>query len=137
MELLLVSAGGSTMQANLTAAWIGFLCGALAGMTTGLFFHRDDWLGGYGSWQRRMVRLGHVAFFGIGFLNLGFALTAQSLDLETGLTLTSALLIVGAVTMPVVCYLSAYRKGFRQLFALPALSLTVALAVFLWRLTRS
>lgn len=29
----------------------------LSGITLGLFFHNPQWLGGYGSWQRRMVRL--------------------------------------------------------------------------------
>ena len=61
------------MMVNLHAAWIGFFAGCLAGAIPGLFFHGSDWLGGYASWPRRMIRLGHVAFFGIGFLNLAFA----------------------------------------------------------------
>ena len=70
------------MTANLLAAWIGFSLGCLAGAIPGLFFHRDDWLGGYASWQRRMIRLAHIAFFGIGFLNLGFALNMIGNDSE-------------------------------------------------------
>lgn len=126
----------SAMSANLYAAWIGFLAGGLAGVVTGLFFHREDWLGGYGSWPRRMVRLAHVAFFGIGILNLAFALTARALGLAGGLRLASALLIVGAVAMPLVCYLSAYRRPFRHLFAVPALSVTAGVALFLARIVR-
>ncbi len=122
------------MSVNLYAAWICFLCGALAGATTGLFFHGEDWLGGYTHWRRRMVRLGHIAFFGIGLLNLAFALTAESVGLTTGLLLPSCLLILGAVTMPVVCYLSAWREGFRHLFFIPAGAVTVAIVAFLWRL---
>lgn len=122
------------MSPNLLAAWIGFFLGALAGMASGLFFHEETWLGGYGSWRRRMIRLGHIAFFGVGFLNLGFALTARGLGLTTGLGLASALLIVGAATMPAVCYLSAWRKPFRNLFAVPALSVTAGLGLFLWRI---
>ena len=124
------------MTINLYAAWIGFLLGAVAGASSGLFFARDDWLGGYTDWRRRMIRLGHVSFFGLGLLNLGFALTVRALDLPAGagVWLPADLLILGAITMPLVCYLSAFRKGFRHLFFLPAGAVTVALAVFAWRL---
>jgi hypothetical protein len=119
---------------NLYAAWIGFLLGALAGAATGLFFDRETWLGGYSDWRRRMVRLGHVAFFGIGILNLGFFLTVEALDLTSGVRASAFLLIIGAVTMPAVCYLSAYRRGCRYLFFIPAGSVTGALALITWRL---
>jgi hypothetical protein len=122
------------MTINLYAAWAGFLLGSLAGATTGLFFHAEDWLGGYAGWRRRMVRLGHVAFFGIGLLNLGFALTVSELGLVGGLALASGLLLFGAGAMPLVCYLSAWRKGFRHLFFLPAGAVALAIALVLWRM---
>jgi len=122
------------MTINLYAAWIGFLAGCLAGVAPGLFFHDKEWLGGYASWPRRMIRLAHIAFFGIGLLNLSFALTARALGMASGLKIPSALLIVGAVTMPAVCYLCAWKPFFRRLFFVPALSVTVAVALFLWRI---
>jgi hypothetical protein len=122
------------MMINIYAAWIGFLLGCAAGAISGLFFHREDWLGGYASWPRRMIRLGHIAFFGIGFLNLGFGLTSQMLGINSGLTIPSWLFIVGAVTMPVVCYMSAWKPYFRHIFFIPALSVTAAIILFLWRI---
>lgn len=122
------------MTINLYAAWIGFLLGALAGATSGLFFDRDDWLGGYADWRRRMVRLGHISFFGIGLLNLGFYLTVEAVGIQGGIRIPAILLMVGAVAMPLVCYLSAHRKGFRHLFFIPAGAVTLALALFTWRL---
>jgi len=119
---------------NLHAAWVGFLLGCIAGMVPGLFFYDETWLGGYASWRRRMTRLAHVAFFGIGFLNLSFAGTVQMLGLRAGLSVPSGLLIVGAVAMPLVCYLSAWKAVFRHLFFIPAGSITLAIAVFLWRI---
>jgi hypothetical protein len=98
------------MTVNIYAAWIGFLLGCLAGMVPGMFFHNREWLGGYASWRRRMIRLAHVAFFGIGLLNLSFALTAKVLDLDKGLLPASILLIVGGAAMPLVCYLSRHGK---------------------------
>ena len=122
------------MVLNLYAAWIGFFLGCVSGAVTGLFFHGAEWLGGYGSWPRRMIRLGHIAFFGIGFLNLSFALTVEALGLAAGLGVASALLIVGAITMPLVCYLSAWKVMFRHLFFIPALSVTVSVGLLTWRM---
>ncbi len=39
--------------------------------------------------------------------------------------------------MPLVCYLSAYRKPFRNLFFIPALSVTAGVAITLWRVISS
>jgi hypothetical protein len=122
------------MMINIQAAWVGFLLGCVAGAIIGLFFHNSDWLGGYASWQRRMIRLAHIAFFGIGFINLSFALTARTLGLDAGLQSTSILLLVGAVTMPAVCYLSAWKAAFRNLFFIPAMSVTVGIVLFVCKI---
>ncbi len=124
----------STADIQIVAGWAGFFAGGLAGAVIGLFFHREDWLGGYGGWRRRMLRLGHVAFFGIGFLNLGFGLTARALRIEAGLAAPSALLLVGAAAMPAVCFLAAWRPAFRHLFFIPALSVIAGAGWFLTRL---
>jgi hypothetical protein len=123
------------MIINFYTGWIGFLLGCIAGAIPGLFFHDNDWLGGYTSWPRRMIRLAHIAFFGIGFLNIAFALSVRSLNLETAnLIIPSVLLIIGAVTMPLVCYLSAWKSFFRQFFFIPTLSVICAITIFLWRI---
>jgi hypothetical protein len=112
---------------NLYFAWAWMLAGMVSGATMGLFFHKSDWLGGFDAWRRRMVRLAHIAFFGTGLLNLGFALSRGILEDEGAadawLTAASVLLIVGAVSMPAVCYASAWRTAFRHLFFIPVVSL--------------
>lgn len=123
------------MMINIQVAWIGLLLGCISGAIPGLFFYNSEWLGGYTSWQRRMIRLAHIAFFGLGFINLLFALTTKTLSLDTGLQNTSILLIVGAFTMPTVCYLSAWKPVFRNLFFIPALSVSIGIALFVWRIT--
>jgi len=94
----------------------------------GLLFHREEWLGGYGSWERRMVRLGHISFFGLAFLNFMFALSVRD-SLLTGMTVhfASALFLAGAITMPLVCFLSAWRKPLRHLFPVPVICISGAL----------
>lgn len=105
---------------NLQAGWYGFLAGAVTGALLGLCFHREDWLGGYGSFPRRMLRLGHIACFGLGLINILFALTAATLPAGPVLRGASALLLVGLVTMPLNCFLTAWQKPFRHAFFVPA-----------------
>jgi hypothetical protein len=108
---------------NLWAAWIGILAGMVSGAAFGIFFHEESWLGGYGSWPRRLMRLGHISFFGVAFLNLAFAVTLRLTGDVSGARAASWLLIAGAVLMPTVCGLAAWRKPLRHLFFLPVLSL--------------
>ncbi len=105
---------------NLLAGWIGFLAGAATGALIGLFFHDEKWLGGYGSWPRRLLRLGHIACFGLGLINILFALSAAALPPSRAAHLGSVLLIVGLITMPLNCFLSAWKKPFRHAFFIPA-----------------
>jgi hypothetical protein len=121
------------INANIYAAWLGMLAGGLAGAALGLFFHRESWLGGYGSWRRRMLRLGHISLFGLALVNLAFAFSASQLGIAGEVLLwPSRLLIVGLVTMPLVCYLSAFVTRFRHLFFVPVLSVITATVLFLW-----
>ncbi|HVU32894.1 MAG TPA: hypothetical protein VHE61_05630 [Opitutaceae bacterium] len=103
---------------NLLGGWACFLAGALSGMLIGLRFHRPEWLGGYDSLPRRMVRLGHIAFFGLGLINILFALSNPAGSPAGGVG--SVLLLIGAATMPTNCFLSAWRGWFRHAFFIPA-----------------
>jgi len=123
---------------HLLAAWIGFLCGVLSGAIAGLFFHREDWLGGYGSYPRRLVRLGHISFFGLGFLNALFALTVSTVQMpELASHLASIGLLIGAITMPLCCFAAAWRKPLRTLFPIPVASLLGSVALVVLMLVRS
>jgi hypothetical protein len=118
-------------DANLHAAWVGILLGCVAGAAQGLFFRRDDWLGGYGSWQRRMMRLGHISFFGLAFVNLTFALTVRTLDIDGSVIWASRLFILGAITMPLLCYVSSFKDAARHLFFIPVLCVIMGTAIVL------
>ena len=119
-------------EINLYAAWIGMLLGGILGAVQGLFFHKEEWLGGYGSWQRRMMRLGHISFFGIAFIHISFAFTAMCLCIEQEVALPSALFIIGAIGMPLICYLAAFKKPIRHLFFIPALSIIGGIISLIW-----
>jgi hypothetical protein len=116
---------------NLYAAWAGILGACLAGAVTGMFFHQENWLGGYSSWERRMVRLGHISFFGLGMVNFLYDYTVLQFNLSLSSPYSSWLLVIGLITMPLVCYLSAFKKFFRHLFFIPVLSVLSGIILFL------
>jgi len=119
---------------NVLAAWIGFLLAMLSGIIPGLFFRGEKWMGGYNSWERRLTRLGHISLFGLGFINLAFGLTMRSLGISESLALPSLLFIVGAISMPIICYMSAWKPVVRHLFFIPVVSLLFATVLTLVRI---
>jgi hypothetical protein len=123
----------STGHVNLLAGWAGMLLGVLSGAVIGARFHKPDWAGGYGSFRRRLVRLGHISFFGLGFLNVLFALSAGRLAPGASTTAwAGGALVLGAITMPLCCFLTAWKVPFRWLFPVPVLSVGVGVALVLW-----
>ena len=108
---------------SIFVGWIAMLSGAVSGAVLGLFFDRDSWAGGYGSFRRRMLRLGHISFFGIGFLNLLFGLTLTAVSLPpTHTRIASAGFLVAVIAMPACCFLAAWKKPLRHLFPIPVLA---------------
>jgi len=108
----------------LVTGWTAMLGGAVSGVVMGLHFHREDWLGGYASFRRRLVRLGHISFFGIGFINLLFAFTLRAMPVPTPFAEFAAIgLALAAVTMPLTCFLAAWQPDFRELFPVPVVGL--------------
>jgi hypothetical protein len=121
------------VDVNLALAWAFVLLGFVSGAWMGINFHRDEWLGGYGSFRRRLYRLAHISFFGLAAANLMFYFTAQfALGPATTLTIASWAFIVGAIGMPICCVLTAHVKACRLLFAIPVTSLLVAASLTLW-----
>ena len=107
-------------RAMLVTGWSGMLGGVVSGAALGLFFHKETWMGGYASFRRRLARLGHISFFGLGFLNLLFAFTHQLVAMpDRSASVAAGALIVAAVAMPTCCFLAAWRPTFRHLFAVP------------------
>jgi hypothetical protein len=107
-------------------SWIGL--GLLAGAAAGLRFADPEWLGGYGSWRRRLVRLGHIAFLGTGLLNLAACWTLASIS-ATGTVawIVRTGMIGGAVFMPLCCYAAAWRPEWRHAFFVPVSALATAM----------
>jgi len=123
---------------NLLVGWTSMVAGATSGAAIGLFFHNESWMGGYGSFRRRMVRLGHIAFFGLGIVNVLFALSLAAIPVPPSYgRFASSGFAVAVVTMPACCFLTAWREGFRHCFPIPVLAVLCGLGGLLggWLLT--
>ena len=114
---------------NWYAGWSLILAAFVSGAGLGLFFHREDFWGGYSSFRRRIVRLGHISLAALGMLNLLFAMSVPSGGWMRDAA--SICLLIGAITMPAVCFLTGWRMSFRNLFAIPVLSLITAVILVL------
>lgn len=105
--------------------WISILLAFISGAVIGLFFYRDDFLGGYTSFRRRILRLGHIAQAALGLMNV----VAGNGQISTGVDyslLAQWSLVLGGFSMPAVCFLSAWRPGYRRLFFIPVTFLIIA-----------
>ncbi len=117
---------------SLRAGWLGMLGGVLSGALMGLFFLKPDWMGGYGSQPRRLVRLGHISFFGIGLLNLFYALSLTPLEVpETAARCGSLAFLTALISMPACCFLTAWRTPMRHLFPIPVLSTATGIVLII------
>ena len=125
------------IEINLALAWLWILLGFLSGAILGLNFHREDWLGDYGSFARRLCRLGHISFFGLGVVNLLFYFTVRLLAISGSLLGWSSWgFVTGAVTMPICCFAIAFRPKLRLLFAVPILSLITGGLTMSWEMIK-
>ena len=123
---------------NLILAWLWILLGFVSGLVLGLFFRGENWLGGYATFKRRMYRLGHISFFGLGAVNLLFCLTVQNFSLAGPLVHFASLAhITGAIAMPVCCVVMAHFPKAHLIFAVPIVSLILGSALILTQLFHS
>lgn len=117
---------GPAHALNWQAGWLLVLAAFITGALIGLAFHRDDFLGGYGSFRRRLLRLGHIALAALGMMNVIFSLSPWPPP-GTGYAAAASLsFVTGGVAMPAACFLTAWHPAFRHVFAIPVAALVLA-----------
>jgi len=126
-----------TCDWNMAVAWLWILFGFASGFALGLNFHREDWLGGYGSHRRRLYRLAHISFFGLAIINLLFYFTAREFSLtQWQVVAASRAFIVGAISMPICCLIMAHDSKYRTLFVIPVSSLMLGGILTFWEVIK-
>lgn len=117
--------------ANWFFGWGSLLAAFVTGAAIGLGFHREDFWGGYASFRRRIVRLGHIALAALGMINVLFALSPWPAASHWTCRPASLAWMAGGVAMPVVCFLSGWRPAMRHLFFIPVVLLIAAVVLTL------
>lgn len=116
---------------NWYAGWISILLAFVTGALIGLGFHKKEFMGGYDSFRRRIARLGHIALAALGMMSVIYSLSPWPPPMSGPGRFASYALLAGNITMPLVCFLSAWREPFRNLFFIPVVCLIAAIIAIL------
>src|SRR3989338_2673297 len=119
---------------NIKFGWLWILLGIVSGALLGTFafngpIQLSPELMDYSSLPRRMLRLAHISFIGLGFLNWMYGVTVKILQIRLK-KWESTPFIFGAVTMPLFLIVSAFYEPFKYSLVIPAAALLVATAMF-------
>lgn len=123
---------------NRAVGWASLAVGIAVGLVMGLWsfdgpMPAPHWIGEYTDTSRRLVRLGHIAFIGLGLLNilLDDELKRSALRL-TNRVLASRLMIAGNALLPVALIAAGAWRPIKYLLPLPALCIFGAMALAAW-----
>src|SRR5829696_461891 len=103
MHLLPTVAQGVAHPLNWVAGWSLVLAAFVSGAVLGIGWHREEFLGGYATFRRRVIRLGHIAFAALGLMNVIFSLSPLPAPGTAAARCASICFVAGGVFMPLVC----------------------------------
>lgn len=123
---------------NRTIGWISLAAGVASGLVMGLWsfdgpMTTPAWLGEYGDTSRRLARLGHIAFFGLGLINILLARELPQSSLSgRGRRIASRHMNFGNVVLPINLFAAAFWRPAKFAMAIPATAVFVALCLAAW-----
>jgi hypothetical protein len=112
---------------NWFVGWSMILAAFLIGAVVGMGFRSDSFLGGYTSFRRRIIRLGHIALVELGILNVIYSLSPWPAPGNYVARAASLCFVGGGLLMPLVCFLTGWRDPYRKFFVVPVLTLVMAI----------
>lgn len=119
-------------ETNILFGWTWMCVGFISGMILGLRAEREQWLGGYASLTRRYLRLAHVAFVALSIINILYGKELGTINLPNHLkVIGSALMIFGAVGVPLACISAALVRKTKYLLPVPAMAVLTGVVILL------
>lgn len=133
-------ARGSTPAApagnwNRSVGWASLTVGVGTGLILGLWSFDGPapvpaWLGEYGDTSRRLVRLGHIAFIGLGILNILLGRELDRLALAASARRAASVAMnAGNIFLPLTLVAAGAYRPLKFLMPLPALCVFLALVL--------
>jgi len=123
---------------NRRVGWLSMAVGIGTGLIMGMWSFDGPmpvpaWLGEYGSVARRLARLGHIAFLGLGILDVLLAREVPRLALSAAMRRTASVaMIVGNALLPPALFAAAAWRPCKYLLPLPATAVFVAVVLTAW-----
>ncbi|MEK6968577.1 MAG: hypothetical protein AABX51_08180 [Nanoarchaeota archaeon] len=119
---------------NIKFGWLWIFFGIVSGMILGMFAFNGPLqlppeFMDYSSLPRRFLRLAHISFLGLGFLNWMYGISAKTLSLKIDKNI-SYILIFGSITMPLILILSAFFEPIKYALIIPAGSIFLGVLMF-------
>ncbi len=122
-------------QRNRLVGWTSMALGAATGLILGLWSFNGpvavpNWLGGYAETSRRLARLGHIAFFGLGIINLLLAHELPRFALGLRAKRAAAVTMnLGNIFLPLTLFAASFYQPLKYLMPWPALCVFTALVL--------
>jgi len=123
---------------NRTIGWWSLVAGVATGLVMGLWSFDGPlgvpaWLGEYGDTSRRLARLGHIAFVGLGMINILLARELPRSALAAGQRrVAAAAMNLGNLLLPTLLLVSAAYPPAKYAMAIPASAVFAALLLAAW-----
>lgn len=120
---------------NRLVGWTSMALGATTGLIMGMWsfngpMETPAWLGEYADVSRRLARLGHIALFGLGILNVLLARELTRATLSAAAHRAASLAMnFGNIFLPLTLFAAAAYHPAKYLLPVPALSVTIALVI--------
>jgi len=115
--------------------WVSLAVGVGVGLIMGMWsfdgpVKTPGWLGEYGDTPRRLARLGHIAFIGLGMLNVLVARELPNLALGLrGRRMAAGFMNFGNIFLPLTLFAAAFFHPAKYATAFPAISVFIALTL--------
>jgi hypothetical protein len=125
----------SEFARNRVVGWTSLAVGVGVGLVLGLWsfdgpLKPPAWIGEYGDTSRRLVRLGHIAFIGLGLIDILIEreLVRSALG-SRARAVASRAMVAGNVLLPLTLFVGAVYRPFKYFMAVPAGAVFLALVL--------
>ena len=120
-------------QKNITFGWVWLLVGLICGAVIGMWSFNGPFpspLGDYTALPRRMVRLVHIAFVALSFLNILYGHEIDKVKLSGKFRKVGCQsLMFGSIFMPTLLIISAFFEPVKYLLAIPATLVILGISI--------
>jgi hypothetical protein len=126
---------GQDFSRNRLIGWTSLAVGVAVGLVMGLWsfdgpLQPPAWIGEYADTSRRLVRLGHIAFIGLGVIDILIERELGRSALGSrARAIASWSMVLGNVLLPITLFASAVYRPMKYFMAVPATSVFLAFAM--------